>query len=323
MRQACLLFLCAVLAAGNLAAQSHHDRSPDEIFKREALSGNVSVLYGRGGNVGFYVGPDAVFVIDSQFENIAAGIVEQIKKVTDKPIKYLLNTHHHQDHTGGNPVFRPFAIIVAHDKVRERMLASPAQILKEYPQKLAEAQKAGKQDAAKFYAEQIEWARKVKVEEIAAPFLTFDSELRLVLGDETIEIWHTPPAHTDGDSVVYFRKAKVLHGGDLVWNRVVPFIDVEGGGSAKGYLTALDKVIPKVASDTKVIPGHGVVMDVAGLKVFRQYIADVLQLAAAAKKKGTPRDQFLASADLPQYKDYSGYADRFKDNCAAAYDDAP
>ena len=323
MRLACLLCLCAALAAGNLAAQSHHDRSPDDIFKREPLSGNVSVLYGRGGNVGFYVGPDAVFVIDSQFENIAPGIVEQIKKVTDKPIKYLLNTHHHPDHVGGNPVFRPFSLIVAHDKVRERMLASPAQILKEYPEKLAQAQKDGKQDAAKYYAEQIEWARKVKVEEIAAPTMTFDSELRLVLGEETIEIWHTPPAHTDGDSVVYFRKAKVLHGGDLIWNHVIPFIDVEGGGSAKGYLTALDKVIPKVAPDTRVIPGHGTVMDLAGLKAFRQYIADVLELAAAAKRKKVSREAFLAAADLPQYHDYSGYADRFKDNCAAAYDEAP
>ena len=323
MRLACLLFLCATLAAGNLAAQSHHDRPADEIFKREVISGNVSVLYGRGGNVGFYVGPDAVFVVDSQFENIAPGIVEQIKKVTDKPIKYLLNTHHHQDHVGGNPVFRPFSLIVAHDKVRERMLASPTQILQEYPAKLEQARKDGKQDTAKFYADQIAWARKVKVEEIAAPTLTFDSELRLVLGKETIEIWHTPPAHTDGDSVVYFRNAKVLHGGDLIWNRVVPFIDVQGGGSAKGFLTALDKVIPKVAPDVRVIPGHGEVMDLAGLKAFRQYIADVLELAAAAKRKGVARDPFLADADLPQYREFRGYADRFKDNCAAAYDEAP
>jgi glyoxylase-like metal-dependent hydrolase (beta-lactamase superfamily II) len=139
MRLACAFSLCAVLAAGSLAAQSHHDRPADEIFTREALGGNVSVLYGRGGNVGFYVGPDAVFVVDSQYENIAPGIVEQIKKVTDKPIKYLLNTHHHQDHVGGNPVFRPFSLILAHDKVRERMLASPAQILKDYPDKLAQA----------------------------------------------------------------------------------------------------------------------------------------------------------------------------------------
>jgi glyoxylase-like metal-dependent hydrolase (beta-lactamase superfamily II) len=150
------------------------------------------------------------------------------------------------------------------------------------------------------------------VEEIAAPYLTFDSELRLALGEETIEIWHTPPAHTDGDSVVYFRKAKVLHGGDLIWNQFVPFIDVQGGGSAKGYLTALDKIIPKVAPDAKVIPGHGKVMDVAGLKSFRQYIVDILELSAAAKRKGISREAFLKSAELPQYREFRGYQDRFK-----------
>jgi cyclase len=320
------LVTCAALSTLGWSlgfAQSHHDRKPDEIFKLEPLSGNVYALYGRGGNVGFFVGPESVFVVDSQFENIAPGIVEQIKKVTDKPIKYLLNTHHHQDHVGGNPVFRPFSLILAHDNVRKRMLASPGEILKEYPAKLEAAQKAGKKAEADFYAEQIEWAKKIKVEEIAAPFLTFDSEFRLYLGSETIQIWHTPPAHTDGDSVVYFESAKVLHGGDLVWNQVIPFIDVEGGGSAPGYAVALDKVISRIAPDAKVIPGHGKVTDVTGLKAFRRYIADLLEAAQTAKKKGMSREDFLKSADLPAYKDYSGYADRFRDNCAAAYDGMP
>jgi cyclase len=321
-----LLLSCSALATlggSSGFAQSHHDRKPDEIFTLEPLSGNVYALYGRGGNVGFFVGPESVFVVDSQFENIAPGIVEQIKKVTDKPIKYLLNTHHHQDHTGGNPVFRPFSLILAHDNVRKRMLASPAVILKEYPSKLEQAQKEGKKEEADFYAEQIQWAKKVKVEEIAAPFLTFDSEFRLYQGSETIQIWHTPPAHTDGDSVVYFERAKVLHGGDLVWNRVIPFIDLEGGGSAKGYAAALDKVLSRIAPDAKVIPGHGKVTDLAGLKEFRRYIADLLEAAQVAKQKGLSREDFLKSAELAAYKDYSGYADRFKDNCAAAYDEMP
>ena len=321
-----LLVAGAALATCNWApalTQSHHDRKPDEIFTVEPLSGSVYALYGRGGNVGFFVGPDAVFVVDSQFEKIAPGIVEQIKKVTDKPIKYLLNTHHHPDHVGGNPVFRPFSLILAHDNVRKHMLAAPGEILKEYPAKLEAAQKAGKKDEAAFYAEQIEWAKKIKVEEIAAPFLTFDSEFRLYQGPETIQIWHTPPAHTDGDSVVYFESAKILHGGDLVWNHIIPFIDVEGGGSAKGYAVALDKVIARVAPDAKVIPGHGKVTDVAGLKEFRRYIADLLETARVAKGKGLSREDFLKSVELAAYKDYSGYADRFRDNCAAAYDEMP
>ena len=303
-------------------SDDHHDRAPSELFKLEPLSGQVYALYGRGGNVGFLVGPEAVFVVDSQFEDIAPGILEQIRKVSDRPVKYLLNTHHHADHVGGNPVFRPFSLILAHDNVRRRVLASPAEILREFPGEMEKARNSGNSRAEKFYADQIEWARKVKVEEIAAPYLTFDSELRLHLGEEVVQVWHTPPAHTDGDSVVYFEKARVLHGGDLVWNRVIPFIDVKAGGSPGGYAAALDKVIQRLPPEVKVIPGHGKVMDLPGLRTFRRYIADLLDLAGKARTGGVSREEFLKSADLPAYRDYSGYAERFKDNSAAAYDEA-
>ena len=151
-------------AAQTPAPPSHHERAPEDPFRLQPLAGGVYVLYGRGGNVAFFVGPEAVVVVDSQFKDVAPGIVEKIKTVTDKPIKYLLNTHHHGDHVGGNEVFRPFAVIVAHDNVRKRMLASPQTILREYPQRLEDAQKAGNQDSVKFLSEQIEWAKKVKME---------------------------------------------------------------------------------------------------------------------------------------------------------------
>src|SRR5262249_17944613 len=118
------------------AATEHHDRKPDEIFKLKPLSGNVYALHGRGGNVGFFMGPDAVLVVDSQFKDIAPGIVDQIKSVTSKPIKFLINTHHHGDHVGGNEVFKQFAMILAHDNVRTRMLASPVDIQRDYPKML-------------------------------------------------------------------------------------------------------------------------------------------------------------------------------------------
>jgi glyoxylase-like metal-dependent hydrolase (beta-lactamase superfamily II) len=302
------------------APREHHERAPQDVFRLKPLAGGVHALYGRGGNVGFFVGPEAVVVVDSQFKDLAPGIVEQIKGTTDKPIKYLLNTHHHGDHVGGNEVFRQFAVIVAHDNVRKRMLASPADILRDYPAMVEEAKKAGNEQRAKTLAEQIEWAGKVKVEEIAAPVLTFDSEFRIHMGGETIQVWHTPPAHTDGDSVVYFEKANVLHMGDLLFNRVIPFIDVKGGGSAAGYLTALDKVIARVPADVTVIPGHGEVTDLAGLKAFRQYITDLIEAARTARASGRTREDFLREVDLSAYKDYSGYADRFKANAAAAWD---
>jgi cyclase len=323
----------AVVPCGALFAQSspaptptaasaeHHDRKPEDIFRVKPLSGGVYALYGRGGNIGFFVGPDAVLVIDSQFKDIAPGIVEQIRKISDKPIKFLINTHHHGDHVGGNEIFRPFAMILAHDNVRTRMLADPANILKDYPARLEEAKKNGNDPQVKFLSDQIEWAKKVKVEEIPAPIVTYDSELRIHIGEETIQIWHLPPAHTDGDSVVYFEKAKVLHMGDDFFNKVIPFIDVKSGGSAKGYLAAIDRVVGRVPPDATVIPGHGEVTDMGGLKGFRQYIADLLETARKARASGQSKDDFLKGVDLPAYKEYGGYKDRFKANADSAYDE--
>jgi len=322
MRKAILGALCLILPAVG-AAQEHHDRAPNDPFTLKPLAGNVYALYGRGGNVGFYVGPDAVVVVDSQFKDLAPGIVEKIKSVTDKPIKYLVNTHHHGDHVGGNEVFRHFAVIIAHDNVRTRMLASPAEILRDFPARVDAARKAGNDQQAKQLSEQIDWAKSVKVQEIPAPVLTFDSELRIHVGDERVQVWHTPPAHTDGDAVIYFEKANVLHMGDDFFNKVIPFIDVAHGGSVKGYPVALDKVIGRVPPNVTIIPGHGEVTDVAGLKAFRQYIADVLDAARKARAAGTSKDDFVKQVDLAAYKEYSGYADRFKANAAAAFDEAP
>lgn len=321
------LVLFFILIPISLFAQTqtqtqHHEQTPQDIFKITELSGSVYVLYGRGGNIGFFVGPESVFVVDSQFLDLAPGIVEKIKTVTNKPIKYLLNTHHHGDHVGGNEYFLKFAVVLAHDNVRKRMLASPQDILETFPAELEKARKAGNADRVKYFEQQIAWAKKVKVEEIPLPFLTFDSEFRIYLGGETIQVWHVPPSHTDGDSVAYFEKANVLHMGDVFFNKIIPFIDVKGGGSANGYLTSLDKIMTRVPRNVKIIPGHGEVTDLAGLKVFRQYIQDVVDTANKAKAAGKSKEAFLNEVDLPAYKEWRGYADRFKDNAAAAYDEA-
>jgi glyoxylase-like metal-dependent hydrolase (beta-lactamase superfamily II) len=299
----------------------HHERAPDDIFRLQPLSGNVYALYGRGGNVGFFVGLDAVVVVDSQFKDIAPGIVKKIQSVTDKPIRYLLNTHHHGDHVGGNEIFRQFAIIVAHDNVRTRMLAAPQDVIKNAPGQIEQAQKAGNQERVKQLTEQLEAAKRVRIEEIPAPVLTFDSEFRIHVGGETIHLWHTPPAHTDGDSVVYFEKANVVHMGDNLFNKVIPVIDVRAGGTPRGYLDVLDKVAARVPANVTVIPGHGEVTDVSGIKGLRQYITDVIDAARKAKAAGKTREQFLAEVDLPQYKAYQGYEQRFRGNCGAAFDE--
>jgi cyclase len=314
--------LALSLQAPTPTPAQHHERAPNDPFRLQALAGGVHALYGEGGNVGFLVGPDAVLVVDSQYLRMAPGIVKKIATVTDKPIKYLVNTHHHGDHVGGNATFRPIAVILAHHNVRRRMLASPQDILRDFPQRVADARKAGDEARAKSMEEQIEWAKKVTVEEIPAPVLTFESEVRVHLGGETIHIFHTPPAHTDGDAVVYFEKANVLHMGDLFFHKFIPFIDVGGGGSPRGYLAALDQVIGRVPPNVTIIPGHGEVTDLAGLKAFRQYIAEIIDLAQKAKLAGKSKADFLKETDLPAYKAYNGYERRFKDNLASAYDEA-
>ena len=316
-----VLLAAAPPAAAPPTTPQHHERKPDERFRLQPLTGGVHALYGRGGNVGFLVGPDAVLVVDSQFKDMAPGIVEQIRNVTDKPIKYLVNTHHHGDHVGGNETFRPIAVIIAHDNVRKRMLASPEAILRDYPGQVAEARKAGNEDRARQLEEQMAWARKVKVEEIPAPVVTYDHELRIHVGGETIEVWHTPPAHTDGDSVVFFRNAKVLHMGDLFFHKLFPFIDVRSGGSPAGYLKALDAVIARVPADVTIIPGHGEVTNLDGLRGLRRYVTDVIEAARKARAAGRTKEQFLAEVDLPAYREYQGYPDRMKANAAAAWDE--
>ena len=323
---ACALFIGAapsgfahdpVQVAGQAA---HHDRPEDAIFKTTPLRGGVYALAGRGGNVGFVVGPEYAIVVDSQFKDIAPGILRQVAKVTDKPVKFLVNTHHHGDHTGGNDAFKPVSVIVAHENVRRRMLKSPDDAKRELPGRIEAAKAAGQAERVKQLEDALAAAMAVKVEEIAAPIVTFEAGVKLHIGGETLHVVHTPPAHTDGDSFVYFEKANVLHMGDLLFNKWIPYIDTGSGGSAAGYLDALAQAIAYVPADAIVIPGHGEVTDIAGLKAARQYIADLIDAAKAAKAAGRTKEQFLAEVDLPAYKDYSGYKDRFKTNATAAFD---
>lgn len=306
-----------VQAAGQAA---HHDRPEDAIFKTTPLRGGVYALAGRGGNVGFVVGPEYAIVVDSQYQDIAPGILRQVAKVTDKPVKFLVNTHHHGDHTGGNDAFKPVSVIVAHESVRRRMLKSPEDLKRDLPGRIEAAQAAGQAERVKQLEEALAVAKAVKIEEIAAPILTFEAGVKLHIGGETLHVVHTKPAHTDGDSFVYFEKANVLHMGDLLFNKWIPYIDTNSGGSAAGYIQALDQAIAYVPADAIVIPGHGEVGDIAAVKAARQYIVDLIGAAKAAKAAGRTKEQFLAEVDLPAYKDYSGYKERFKANATAAFD---
>ncbi|HKB08132.1 MAG TPA: MBL fold metallo-hydrolase [Candidatus Polarisedimenticolia bacterium] len=303
-------------------------------FKLEKLSHHAYCLYGRGGNVGFLVTDAGVVVVDDQYEEVAQGIVDQIRSVTDRPIRFLVNTHYHGDHTGGNPVFIKMAEIVAHDSVRPRLLEYPETINKTFPDRKQRLQKEidAIQDAADPYRVALEKdlglldfmlksALGFDPAKAAPPIVTFDGRMSLWLGGEEVDVVHVAPGHTDGDSMVYFAKEKVLHMGDLFFNGIYPFIDTLGGGSARGYVTNIDQILTMVPPDTKVIPGHGPVTDVATLRRFRSFMYDLIGAVETAVKAGRSKPEAVRSIRMDQYPEIKPTYRTLGNEIIAIYDE--
>lgn len=316
-----LLAAAAVLATGRDATAHSGHFAADEPAKAptcrlEKVSERVYCVYGKGGNVGFLVGDTGVVVVDDQYADVAPAVLEQIKSVTDKPIRYLINTHYHADHTGGNQTFKPIAEIVAHESVRPRLLDFPRVVQATFPDKIKALQT--EIDAIKDPADRYRDAltRDIGIMQFflesvqgfdpataAPPGLTFDSKITIWAGAQPAEVFHLGPGHTDGDSVVWFRTEKVLHTGDLLFNGMVPFIDAAGGGSAHGYLRSLDRLLAMLPADTKIIPGHGPVTDVPGLRHARDFLKDLSTEVDKAIKSGKSRTEAARTVTLTAYPD--------------------
>jgi len=310
----------ALALAVPIAPARAHQGAPAEpsqpVFKLEKLSDRVWCLYGRGGNVGIYATGAGVVVVDDQYDNLAEGIVEQIHSVTSEPIKYLINTHYHGDHTGGNRVFIKLADIVAHDAVRPRMLEYPATVLKVFPGLIQDIERqvaaipdpndpwrgALEKDLAlaKFFVQE---STAFKPETAAPPGITFDQRLTLWPGGRPVEVFHVGPGHTDGDAMVYLRDEKVVHMGDIFFFGMVPFVDTLGGGSVAGMIHNMDEVLARVPPDTKVIPGHGQVTDVASLRRARSFLEDVRAKVKQAVERGASRPEAVRSIRMDEYPD--------------------
>ena len=325
-----------------LPARAHSGAPPAEEkpaskaaeFKLEKVSDRVYCLYGRGGNVGFLVTDAGVVVVDDQYREAAEGIVAQIKNVTDKPIRFLVNTHYHGDHTGGNPVFIRFAEIIAHNNVWPRLLEYPETIQKTFPGRLKaiEEEIAGLKDAAdplRLALEKdrdlldflLKSAQSFILDAAAPPGLTYEGEMRIWLADQEVDILHTAPGHTDGDSIVYFKKEKVLHMGDLFFNGMVPFIDALAGGSGRGYVRNIDQALALVPPDTKVIPGHGPVTDVATLRRFRSFLSDLVGEVEKAVKAGRTKAEAIRAIKLDQYPEIKPSFRTLGNDVAVIYDE--
>jgi len=275
------LVLAAVCACG-LAAAQNDDFSKVEI-KVTKVAGSVYMLAGAGGNIGASVGEDGIVVVDDQFAPLADKIQSALKGITDKPVRFIINTHYHEDHTGGNAYFQKQAPIIAHDNVRKR---------------LEMGGQAGNGGAVRFEA-------KPQPKE-ALPIITFDHDVTVHLNGEDIRALYMPAGHTDGDSVIFFPKSNVVHMGDDFVTYGFPFIDVDSGGSIDGMIDGVEKVLAQVPADVKIIPGHGPISTVEDVKPYLAMLKATREVVAKALKDGKTLDQMKQAKLLDPWKKFSG-----------------
>ncbi len=251
----------------SLSAHAAQDFSDVKVAATQVV-GDVYMLEGAGGNIGVLATDKGLLLVDDQFEPLAEKIEAAMKEIKVQPLKYVVNTHYHGDHTGANAYFADHAPIFAHENVRKRVA----------------------QDNKKTGAH--------------LPVVTYKDGVKIYLGNEVIELMHLPSGHTDGDTVVYFSKHKVLHMGDLFFEGRFPYIDITHGGSVKGYLENIKKIRKSYAQDIKIIPGHGKLTDMIGLQSFIDMITYSIDLVETALAEGKTEEEILTAGIGEQYESW-------------------
>ena len=253
----------------------------------EKLNDNTYMLVGAGGNIGLSVGADAVFVIDDQFAPLTPKIAAAIAKLSDKPVKFVINTHWHFDHTGGNEnIGKAGALIVAHENVRQRMAVGQ-------------------------FIEAVNRTDPPAVPS-ALPVVTFTAGVTFHINGDSVVVTHVAPAHTDGDAIVHFTKANVIHTGDVFVSAGLPFVDLSSGGSLNGIIAAAEKIVAMANADTKIIPGHGPIADRARLQAWHDMLVVLRDRVRADVAAGRTVEQLLAAnITAPYAKDWPGGHERF------------
>lgn len=269
-----------VLFAAAPAHAQGNDFSKVEI-KANRVAGSVYMLQGAGGNIGVSAGPDGVLIVDDQFLPLADKIKAAIKDVSHngKPV-FLINTHWHGDHTGGNAAFGKELTIIAHDNVRKRLMSPP--------------ERDGKPGAP--------------APKEALPVVTFDGGMRIWFNGEEIEIVHVPNGHTDGDAIVFFKGSNVVHMGDQFFNPMFPFIDTSSGGSVEGFVKNVADMIARIPADARIIPGHGALATLDDLKKFHTMLAKTADIVRGEIAKGMSLED-AKKAGLPE--EWKPYATSF------------
>jgi glyoxylase-like metal-dependent hydrolase (beta-lactamase superfamily II) len=273
--------LAAALLGGLVAVVvAQTDFSKVEV-RTEKLADDVWVLYGAGGNIGLCSGPDGAMLVDDQFAPLSEKILAAVKAANDVPLRWVVNTHWHGDHVGGNEAMAAAgATLIAHDRVRQRLIEG--------------------QDNKTFN-------RKVDPAPVKAlPLITFNDSTTLHVNGEDAVAFHVPPAHTDGDVVVWFPKANVVHMGDTFFSSTYPIIDLESGGHIDGLIATSERVLPRIGDATKVIPGHGQVSDKAGLQRYHDMLVGVRAAVAKLVKQKKSVDDAVAAKPTAPWDDAWG-----------------
>jgi cyclase len=272
MKKIALLHLFVLLASATFAQQNYDTVK----IVSQKITDNIYILKGAGGNIGVLVGKDGTLMIDDQFAPLSNKINGAIKTISPEEIKFLINTHIHGDHSGGNENFKRMGVtVVAHDVVRERM--SKEQVNKAMNRVTPPREKD------------------------ALPAITFSDKLNFHLNDEDIELIHLDNGHTDGDVMVRFKNANIFHMGDAYVRYGYPFIDVSSGGSFTGFLTSLDKGLALMDDNSKIIPGHGELATKNDVKIFRDKLVDIRDQVLAAFKKGKKVEDIPALGITDKY----------------------
>ena len=270
------LYLFAIVLAA-FSASAQRDFSKVEV-KAEKVAGSVYMLTGAGGNIGVSVGDDGIVIIDDQYAPLAPKIEAALRLITPKPVRFILNTHYHGDHTGGNEHFGKTAPIVAHENVRKRLAAGTSARGNSIPPAAPGA----------------------------LPVLTFNESVTIHLNGEDVRAVHTPHGHTDGDSVIWFTQSNVVHMGDQFFNGNYPFVDTENGGSVRGLIANIDHVLTLMPDDAKVIPGHGKLSDKNGLRGFVSTLRGTVAAVEAGIAAGKSLDQLKSEKILAAWDAWGG-----------------